>query len=103
MVKLVYIKEYIMKMWSIYKWKPYSTYPSEVYMFVNPQDIIEHTREKVPVGYKKSCDTSCLVGLTIKDAKIFLKDAGFNNQIKKYRVAINDEENYLIQNRVLLI
>jgi hypothetical protein len=71
--------------WTLYAVKPCKDYPSRIYVWVNPENIIVHMRSIEPMGYAKPYLFDGFVG---KD-KSFLRGMGFK---KVSNHGMNDEQ-----------
>jgi hypothetical protein len=62
--------------WSLYLWKPHKNYPSEIYVWIDPDDKVAYSREVLPLGFRPTFNVDALVGYTLDE---FKKMPGFIN------------------------
>lgn len=51
--------------WSLYLWKPHKNYPSEIYVWINPDGKVAYSREVLPPGFRPTFNVDGILGLTL--------------------------------------
>ena len=71
------------KQWSLYLWQPHKNYPSKIYVWINPDNIVSYSREILPLGFMPTLNTDNLIGLTLNELKEVPNNINNNNNVDR--------------------
>jgi antitoxin component of MazEF toxin-antitoxin module len=79
--------------WSLYSWKPFKTYPSVHYFWVNSNDTIVYERSVEPLGYIPAFNLSEVVTQQMSGMKKLIEQYGdLTGIVKKVKTDMTDDE-----------
>ena len=79
--------------WSLYSWKPFKTYPSVHYFWVDPNDTIIYERSIEPIGYIPAFNLSDVVTQQMSGMKKLIEQYGdLTGIVKKVKTDMTDDE-----------
>ena len=79
--------------WSLYSWKPFKTYPSVHYFWVDPNGTIVYERSVEPLGYIPAFNLSEVVTQQMPGMKKLIEQYGdLTGEVKKFKHSMTDDE-----------
>ena len=79
--------------WSLYSWKPFKTYPSVHYFWVNSNDTIVYERSVEPLGYIPAFNLSEVVTQQMSGMKKLIEQYDdLTGIVKKVKTDMTDDE-----------
>jgi hypothetical protein len=79
--------------WQLYSWKPFKTYPSVHYFWVDPNGTIVYERSVEPIGYIPAFNLSEVVTQQVVGMKKLIEQYGdLTGEVKKVKHSMTDDE-----------